>query len=95
MIAGVRAKVSDFGMSKLASVNPRMTPLTLCPGNLQYMPPEALDQPPSYTDKLDIFSFGVLLVQIMTRQFPDPGPRFQVDPQYRDDNVRVMIPETQ
>ena len=95
MIAGVRAKVSDFGMSKLASVNPRMTPLTLCSGNQQYMPPEALDQPPSYTDKLDIFSFGVLLVQIMTRQFPDPGPRFQVDPQYQDDNVRVMIPETQ
>ena len=95
MIAGVRAKVTDFGMSKLAGINPRMTPLTLCPGNLQYMSPEALEEPPSYTEKLDIFSFGVLLVQIMTRQFPNPGPRFQVDPQYPDDNVRVMVPETQ
>ena len=95
MIAGVRAKVTDFGMSKLAGINPRMTPLTLCPGNLQYMSPEALEEPPSYTEKLDIFSLGVLLVQIMTRQFPDPGPRFQVDPRYPDDNVRVMVPETQ
>ena len=95
MIAGVRAKVTDFGMFKLASVNPRMTPLTLCPGNLQYMSPEALEEPPSYTVKLDIFSFGVLLIQIMTRQFPNPGPRFQVDPRYQDDNVRVMVPETQ
>ena len=95
MIAGVRAKVTDFGMSRLASVNPRMTPLTLCPGNLQYMSPEALEEPPSYTEKLDIFSLGVLLVQIMTRQFPNPGPRFQVDPRYPDDNVRVMVPETQ
>ena len=95
MIAGVRAKVTDFGMSKLAGINPRMTPLTLCPGNLQYMSPEALEEPPSYTEKLDIFSLGVLLVQIMTRQFPDPGPRFQVDPRYPDDDVRVIVPETQ
>ena len=95
MIGGVRAKVTDFGMSKLAGINPHMTPLTLCPGNLQYMSPEALEEPPSYTEKLDIFSFGVLLVQIMTRQFPNPGPRFQVDPRYPDDNVRVMVPETQ
>ena len=100
MIAGVRAKVTDFGMSKLAGINPRMTPLTLCPGNLQYMSPEAQEEPPSYTEKLDIFSLGVLLVQLMTRQFPDPGPRFQVldipdDPRIPEGIVRVSIPETQ
>ena len=100
MICGARAKVTDFGMSKLAGINPRMTPLTLCPGNLQYMSPEALEEPPSYTEKLDIFSLGVLLVQILTRQFPDPGPRFQVldipdDPRIPEGTVRVPIPETQ
>ena len=100
MIAGVRAKVTDFGMSKLAGINPRMTPLTLCPGNLQYMSPEALEEPPSYTEKLDIFSLGVLLVQIMTRQFPDPGPRFQVldvpdDPRFPEGTARVPVLETQ
>ena len=95
MIAGVRAKVTDFGMSKLASVNPRMTPMTLCPGNVQYMSPEALEEPPSYTHKLDMFSFGVLLVQIMTRQFPNPGPRFKLIhiPGYPD--ARVPAPETE
>ena len=97
MIAEVRAKVTDFGMSKLASVNPRMTPMTLCPGNVQYMSPEALEEPPSYSDKLDVFSFGVLLVQIMTRQFPNPGPRFQAItvPNYPDGTIRMAVPETQ
>ena len=97
MIAGVHAKVADFGMSKLASVNPRMTPMTLCPGNVQYMSPEALEEPPSYTHKLDVFSFGVLLVQIMTRQFPNPGPRFQVVsvPNFPEGTIRRAVPETE
>ena len=78
MIAGSRAKVTDFGMSRLVSVNPRMTPLTQCPGNLLYMSPEALKEEPSYTKKLDVFSLGVLVVQILTRLFPQPTARFRV-----------------
>ena len=74
--AGNRAKVTDFGMAKLFSDDhTNMTPLTMCPGTLAYMSPEALDEPPIYTKKLDSFSFGVLEIQIITRQFPNPGPR--------------------
>ena len=68
---GNRAKVTDFGMSKLSDTNPRMTPMTMCPGTLAYMPPEALKEPPVYSKKLDCFSFGVLGVQTITRQFPE------------------------
>ena len=78
MIAGTRAKITDFGMSKLATGNPLMTALTLCPGNLLYMSPEALDEAKSYTAKLDIFSFGVIVIQILTRQFPNPTDRFRI-----------------
>ena len=100
LIAGSRAKVTDFGMVKLYDVNcstAHLTPLTLCPGTSMYMSPEALGEPPMYTDKLDSFSFGVLGVQIMTRQFPDPGNRFQAmeinDPRIPSGRVQVEIPE--
>ncbi len=69
---GSRAKVADFGMSKLLDLNPHMTPLSQCPGTPAYMPPEALIKPPHYTDRLDCFSHGVLAIQIATKKFPDP-----------------------
>ena len=100
LIAGSRAKVTDFGMVKLYDVNrstTHLTPFTLCPGTMAYMSPEALGEPPMYTDKLDSFSLGVLCVQILTRQFPDPGDRFQImeinDPRILSGRVKVDIPE--
>ena len=71
--AGNRTKVTDFGMAKLFNAN-RST-MTMCPGTQVYMSPEALDDPPVYTKKLDSFSFGVLGIQVITWKFPDPGPR--------------------
>ena len=103
MIAGTRAKITDFGMSKLATVNPRMTALTLCPGNVLYMSPEALDASNSYTTKLDIFSFGVIIIQILTRRFPNPTDRFceyiksekDEGDSEEDIEVRQVVPETE
>ena len=100
LMAGSRAKVTDFGMVKLYDVNrstAHLTPLTLCPGTVAYMSPEALGEPPVYTDRLDSFSLGVLGIQIMSRQFPDPGDRFHVvaivDPRFPSGRAKVDIPE--
>ena len=95
MIAGSRAKVTDFGMSKLIDVNPRMTPLTECPGTQVYMSPEALRATPHYTAKLDIFSAGVLMIQVVTREFPSPGDakRTTEDPKYSGGPIEVPVPE--
>ena len=73
----ILAKVSDFGMARLVDQNPRATHLTftMCPGTEVYMPPEAVRDKPNYTEKIDCFSFGVISVQILTRQFPKPGDR--------------------
>ena len=90
-----QAKITDFGMSKLAEFQPT----TLCPGNPVYMSPEALKEPPKYTDKLDVFSFGVLMVQIMTQKFPDPSNRYTVEyvepsDQFPDGEIHRLVPES-
>ncbi|CAI8036215.1 Ankyrin repeat and protein kinase domain-containing protein 1, partial [Geodia barretti] len=71
---GCQAKVTDFGMSQVADSNHSMTrsQVTQCPGTLAYMPPEALLPKPRYSEKLDSFSMGVLMIQTITRKFPAP-----------------------
>ena len=96
LICSRRAKVTDFGMAKLLGSDPRLTP-TYCPGTNGYMSPEALTDPPTYTSKLDVFSCGVLLIQMITRKFPDPGPRtFTVpinDPRFPSGMALMVVPE--
>ena len=75
LMKDLRAKITDFGMSRF--MHRGLTPLTLCPGTQAYMPPESLNDAPQYSPKLDCFSLGVLAIQIVTRKFPNPGPRFE------------------
>ena len=92
----IRAKVTDFGMARLvvgmeddARRRSRSSSLTACPGATVYMPPEAVQDNPIYTSKIDCFSFGVLVVQILTRQFPNPSNRrVHVPVQVRNTDAR-------
>ena len=95
--AGSKAKVTDFGMSKLTELNPRMTGLTKCPGTPAYMSPEALLDPPVYTEKLDCFQAGVLMIQTITRKFPDPGSAMNRvrDARYPTGWANIPVPEVQ
>ena len=97
---GTQAKVTDFGMSKFVGDSTRMTQarITQCPGTQLYMSPEALRQiTPRYSEKLDIFSLGVLMIQIVTRKFPAPtNPHTEKnDPTAPAGYVLVPIPELQ
>ena len=96
LIGSRRAKVTDFGMARLLGADPRLTQ-TYCPGTNGYMSPEALADPPNYTTKLDVFSCGVLLVQLVTQIWPNPGPRTYTaqfsDPRFPSQQVLVVVPE--
>ena len=71
LMSGLRAKISDLGMAKPLSAF-QLNQLTPCPGHQVYMPFTALQEPPIYNENIDIFCFGVLLVQILTRRYPCP-----------------------
>jgi serine/threonine protein kinase len=63
-------KVGDFGMAKC---RPRDLDYlqTKSPGSFPYMPPEALNNDPKYTEKLDVFSLGVVILEVETLQHPE------------------------
>ena len=86
VIAGSRAKVTDFGMSTLTdAAASHLASMTQCPGTPAYMSPEALDEPPVYFVKV--------------QEFLKPKDRFQTrelfDPQFPSQRIRarVLVPE--
>ena len=69
-------KVAGFGVSKILHGNcENQSTLTGIPGTDKYMPPEAFYDKPAYSASFDIFSLGVLLIQMMTGLRPDPSER--------------------
>ena len=75
LIGDVKAKLTNFGMATYAS---SQLTFTRSPGAGVYMPPEAVwNDSPTYTEKINCFSFGVLAVPILTRLLPKPGERLK------------------
>ena len=64
-----KVKVSDYG-----SVNLLTRLQTVAPGSPVYAAPEATN-PALQTPKMDIFSFGILLLEMLTDEFPDINSR--------------------
>ena len=67
-----KASIADLGQSKLKN-RPHEYFDSQAPGAMVFMPPEALSPNPHYNEKVDIFSFGVLMLEIATQQGPQPG----------------------
>ena len=81
------AKVADFGVSRIFKPEPNKqhVSMTPTPGNVCHMPPESLSlstpyrQSPDHFDKLDIFSFGNVVLNIFTQEFPVPLSQYNED----------------
>ena len=69
MGGGWRAKVSDYG-----SANLQPLARTNTPGNPVYSAPESFN-PREHSPAMDVFSYGVLLIEMMVCQFPEKEKR--------------------
>ena len=66
-----QAKITDFGMTRPISVA-ALTRRSSIKGTLAFMAPEALREPPRYDAKLDVFSYGNVIIATLTHQWPTP-----------------------
>jgi len=80
-----RAKVSDYG-----SVNLLQRLRTATPGNPTYAAPEAANAT-LQSPKMDIFRFGVLLVEMCTTRFPDVADREHLIQSIQQPNMVALI----
>ena len=71
------AKIADLGQARVVGRNPaqlaRSNPWSKVPGNVAHMPPEAFLDEPQYDTKLDVFSFGVVMLHTLTQEWPEPS----------------------
>ena len=95
-----KAKVTDFCMAKVTGKTDNFN--NECSNTHVYLPPEAIGSNPKFSDKTDSFSFGVLCLQIVTKQYPAPGPSqvlrakkrvVQPEAVKREEHISLVPPE--
>ena len=72
------AKVADLGVAKVIDPN-HVKSATQAPGTPIFMPPEALSVNPRYGKPVDAFSFGCVVLHVMTHTWPVPKNEVYVD----------------
>ena len=70
--SALRAKLGDLGVARIVDLPVGHSSLTMTtvPGNIVYMPPEAIGVHTKYNISLDAFSFGNLALFTVTQIFP-------------------------
>ena len=80
------SKLTDFGMSR--ALNEQDNVMSTVQGTYSYMPPEVQNAGKT-TTKVDIYSFGVLCVHVLSHRFPKPLHALTLD----DLGVCVVVSE--
>ena len=85
LTSDMSAKISDLGVAKILDLSPcQIKTMTTGPGAPVCMPPEVLGNKPTYSTKVDIFSYGVLLLHVLCGEWPLPEDAVSVDPTNSD-----------
>ncbi len=82
------AKIADLGVAKILDES-KQTPQSRLPGTELYMPPEVKIQGMSYDTKVDIYSFGVVILEMAIGRSAKANEAFRVNHK----NSIVLTPE--
>ena len=85
------AKISDLGVAKVIHIDNRKTK-TRAPGTVDFMPPEALQEHANYGVKLDVFSYGGIILHVVNQEWPTPLHYVMTDPK---SGKRVALSEVE
>ena len=85
----LEAKITDLGVAKVVR-NDNQKTMTKLPGTPDFMPPEALSRRPVYGSSLDVFSYGGIILNVTTQQWPEPTDRTELN---FDTNVWEVVSE--
>ena len=73
LATNMTAKISDLGVARILNLTPQqMSRMTSTPGTPTYMPPEAMRATPRYDASIDEFSYGVLMIHVLSGRWPLP-----------------------
>ena len=87
-----RAKLTDFGLSKIQSAS--IMTISERSRAIQWMAPESLTRYCVYTEQSDIYSYGVILWEIMTGKWPYEGITEKEILNRTEQGRREEIPQT-
>ena len=89
------AKISDLGLAKHVKSTETETGSNAALGTPEYMPPEVLGTiPPQISPKTDIFSFGVILLQVATGKYPEVTGTINADTEIDRRKHHISMLET-
>ena len=86
------AKIGDLGVAKVVHAESQTTKrkLTTAPGTVDFMPPEALEEDPTYDTPVDVFSFAGISLHLLCEEWPSP-----VSSKKRDPNTNTLYALTE
>ena len=73
LTTNLTAKISDLGVARILDMTPLQdSHMTQTPGTPAYMPPEVMVEKPKYDTSIDNFSYGILMIHMLSHKWPVP-----------------------
>ena len=73
LTSNMTAKISDLGVARIFNLTPlQVSRMTQNPGTAAYMPPEVMIADPKYDTSIDVFSYGILMIHVLSGRWPEP-----------------------